>query len=1057
MCKCDNCSTANKVENIQGLKNIREKLKATLAFRTRDISSKKVSPKDESGSSFEIALCLGTSCISSGADKVKSALIAELEKHGLTDRINIIETGCNGFCVAGPLMVIYPQGYLYIKVTSDDVPEIVSEHILNNRPVERLMYHDTVANKPIPLYNELPFFAPQDLRVLRNKAIISAENIEEYIGRDGYFGFARALTEMTPEQILDEVKNSGLRGRGGAGFLTGLKWQFCHNAAGDKKYILCNADEGDPGAFMDRSLLESDPHSVLEGMMIGALAIGAEEGCVYCRAEYPLALQRLECAIEDCRKYGLLGKNILGTEFCFDITISHGSGAFVCGEETALMRSIEGKRGEPRPRPPFPAVKGLWDKPTVLNNVETLGNIPLIIHNGADWFRTVGTKTSPGTKVFALAGAIKNAGLVEVPIGTALGDLIYEIGNGIPKGKKFKAAQLGGPSGGCVPITNLDVPLDYESLNELGAIMGSGGIVIMDENTCMVDVARFFLEFVQEESCGKCVPCREGTKRMLEVLDKICSGKGKLEDIDSLEELGQQISETALCGLGQTAPNPVLSTIRHFRQEYEDHILLKQCKAGICPELTRAPCQSACPANVDVPGFVSLTGEKRYDEAIKLHRERNPFASICARVCFHPCENNCRRETIDSSVEIRSIKRFMTEMEKSPQLPSVVVNEENAKKKVAVVGAGPAGLTCAYFLARMGYKPVVFEAEEKAGGMLVWTIPSYRLPREQVEREIGMIESLGVTIKTGSKLGKDFTLEDLKNEGFEAVFLGVGAPEGTVLKMKGSESKGVTDAISFLWDYNKNGKTEVGKKVVVIGGGNSAIDAARTALRLGADVTMVYRRTKEEMPAADFEIKDALEEGVKINPLTNPTEVISKDGKIVAVKCTVMELGEYDKSGRRRPQNTTETIDIEADQVIFAVGQKLDCNLILGETQVKTLWDTQVVGDNVTGQTSVPWIFTGGDAAMGPASVVEAVSGGEKAAYGMDLFLTGDDHAFWREDKKNTTSFDPDADADATTAEELPKIEINSRKSSFSEVELAWPEKVAVSQCKRCLRCDYGK
>ena len=508
--------------------------------------------------------------------------------------------------------------------------------------------------------------------------------------------------------MIETLKQSGLRGRGGAGFATWRKWKFTREAEGETKYVVCNADEGDPGAFMDRSVLEGDPHSVIEGMAVAARTVGAATGYVYVRAEYPLAIERLEIALAQARQCGLLGKNILGSGFDFELEIRRGSGAFVCGEETALLTSIEGNRGEPRPRPPFPAIKGLWGKPTLLNNVETYANVPPIILKGGQWYGAYGTERSKGTKVFALAGTVKNSGLVEVPIGMSLGDLLYDIGGGIPNGKDFKAAQIGGPSGGCIPKHHLNVPLDYESLAELGAIMGSGGLVVMDQDSCMVDVARFFLEFVQEESCGKCVPCRVGTKRMLEILERICAGQGEEADVERLIELGEIIKETSLCGLGQTAPNPVLSTIRHFGNEYIEHIRDKRCRAGVCAALVNAPCSSACPANVDIPGYLSLVGEKRYAEALRLHREQNPFAAICSRVCFHTCEEKCRRASMDAPVSIRAIKRFMVDQEVTMQLPEVRENKQNAARKIAIVGAGPSGLSCAYFLARLGYRPTVF-------------------------------------------------------------------------------------------------------------------------------------------------------------------------------------------------------------------------------------------------------------------------------------------------------------------------------------------------------------
>ncbi len=1060
MCN-NNISSIDMIRKTADLQVIKEAMAGRLAIRKKGSDREKgpVTASTQTDSKeVAIALCLGTSCISSGADKVKAALIDEIEKRGLQQRVSFVKAGCNGFCAQGPIMVMYPGGYLYLGVTAEDVPEIISEHVMNNRLVERLMYRDPVTDKIIPFYDELPFFAPQKLRVLRNKAIISADSIEEYIGRDGYFGLARALIEMTQEAVIEEVKKAGIRGRGGAGFPTGRKWELCQKAPGDKKYILCNADEGDPGAFMDRSLLESDPHAVLEGMIIGAYAIGADEGYVYCRAEYPLALERLNCAIESCRKYGLLGRNILGTNFSLDIFVSQGSGAFVCGEETALMRSVEGKRGEPRPRPPFPAVKGLWGKPTVLNNVETFGNIPLIVREGAEWFKSVGTAKSPGTKIFALAGAIKNAGLVEVPVGTTLGELIYDIGGGVPNGKEFKAAQIGGPSGGCIPKQHLNVPLDYESLNELGAIMGSGGLVVMDENSCMVDVARFFLEFVQEESCGKCVPCRVGTKRMLEILTRICEGKGLESDIDTLIELGNQIKDTALCGLGQSAPNPVLSTIRYFREEYEEHIKEKHCQAGVCPGLVRAPCQSACPASVDVPGFVSLVGEKRYAEALQLHRNRNPFASICGRVCFHVCESKCRRAALDKPVSIRGIKRFMADQEITIQLPEVRENPDNAKRKVAIIGAGPAGLSCAYFLARLGYRPTVFEAEQRPGGMMIQTIPSYRLPREIVAREIRMIERMGVTILTGKKLGKDFTITSLRDDGYETVFVGVGSPKGVTLDIPGTDARGVTDAMTFLKDYNIKGSVPVGQKVAVIGGGNAAMDAARTAVRLGAkNVTIVYRRTMEDMPAFMEEIEEALNEGITIKALTNPDEIIVANGNVSGVKCHSMKPGKFDKTGRRRPEKDGKTFVVDADQVIFACGQTLDSSELFDRNELQPVSGYRIMADSITGQTSIPWLFSGGDAATGPMSVIHAVANGEAAAVGMDQYLTGENHAFWRAQKMVDTAFDVNADPVSYPRANMPVLATENRKGNFNEIEMSWVEAEALRQAQRCLRCDYGK
>jgi len=535
----------------------------------------------------QLMLCGGSGCQANRSVEFKEALEAELNRQGLSDEIKIIETGCNGFCAVGPVMLVQPEGIFYQKLTAEDVPFMVEEHFLKGRPVKKLFYVEPASKETIPSMDQIPFFSHQMFWVMRNKGLIDPEVIDEYIARDGYFAAARALQEMSPEQIIEEMKISGLRGRGGAGFPTGLKWEFASRSGGDVKYVLCNADEGDPGAFMDRSILEADPHSVLEGMIIAARAINAHQGYIYARTEYPLAIRRLDIAIQQAREYGLLGQNILDTGFDFDIDIYQGAGAFVCGEETALMRSIEGKRGMPRPRPPFPALKGLWDKPTILNNVETLANVAQIILNGGAWYAGVGTESSKGTKVFALSGDVNNIGLVEVPMGTTLRTLIYDIGGGIANKKKFKAVQLGGPSGGCVPEQYLDTPVDYEAIAKVGAIMGSGGVIVMDENTCMVDMARFFMDFVQDESCGKCTPCREGTRRLLQMLEKLCEGNGEHGDIEILEELSRTIKETALCGLGQTGPNPVLSTLRYFRDEYEAHIYQKRCPAKRCVALIK--------------------------------------------------------------------------------------------------------------------------------------------------------------------------------------------------------------------------------------------------------------------------------------------------------------------------------------------------------------------------------------------------------------------------------------------------------------------------------------
>ena len=584
---------------------------------------------------MNLMVCTGTGCVSNGAFKIIDVLKKELKKQDLQDEVQIVTTGCNGFCANGPIMVVHPDGIFYQMLTEDIVPYLVEEHFLKGRPVEKLMYTPPEKEGPVPKMRDIGFFGKQRLIALSNRGIINPEEIDEYIARDGYKALARALVEMKPEEVVEEVKNSGLRGRGGAGFPTGRKWDICRAQPGNEKYLICNADEGDPGAFMDRSIVESDPHAVIEGMLIGARAIGAGHGFIYLRNEYPLALQRINRAIEQAEEYGLLGEDIMGTGFSFTISVARGAGAFVCGEETSLINSLMGKLPQPRVKPPFPAQSGYNGKPTNINNVETWANVPKIIFHGADWFSSIGTETSKGTKVFSLVGKVNNTGLVEVPMGITLREIIFDIGGGIPNGKKFKAVQTGGPSGGCIPDSMIDIPVDYESLAKAGCIMGSGGMIVMDEDTCMVEVARYFLNFTQDESCGKCVPCRIGTKRMLERLTAICEGRGEKTDIEFLEDMALSIKDSALCGLGQTAPNPVLTTIRYFKDEYLAHIEEHRCPAGVCKELIRfdinpdncvgcGACKRACPAG-------AISGERK--EVHIIDQEKCIKCGMCQASC----------------------------------------------------------------------------------------------------------------------------------------------------------------------------------------------------------------------------------------------------------------------------------------------------------------------------------------------------------------------------------------------------------------------------------------
>ena len=592
-----------------------------------------------------VLVCGGTGCTSSGSQKIMETLRTEIAKAGLDKEVSVVQTGCHGLCALGPIMIVYPEAVFYSMVKDEDIPEIVSEHLVKGRVVKRLVYEETVTDEGIKSLADTNFYKKQHRIALRNCGVINPENIDEYIGTRGYEALGKVLTSMTPDEVIQVILDSGLRGRGGAGFPTGRKWQLARNLVqdGGQKYVCCNADEGDPGAFMDRSVLEGDPHAVLEAMAIAGYAIGASQGYIYVRAEYPIAVQRLNIAIGQAREYGLLGKDIFGTGFDFDIELRLGAGAFVCGEETALMTSIEGNRGEPRPRPPFPAVKGLFERPTILNNVETYANVAQIILNGAEWFASMGTEKSKGTKVFALGGKIKNTGLVEVPMGTTLREIVEEIGGGIPNGKKFKAAQTGGPSGGCIPAEHLDVPIDYDNLIAIGSMMGSGGLIVMDEDNCMVDIAKFFLEFTVDESCGKCTPCRIGTKRLYEMLDKITKGQGTLEDLDKMEELCYYIKDNALCGLGQTAPNPVLSTLRYFKDEYIAHVVDKKCPAGVCKNLLTftidkekcigcGMCAKQCPGNAISKTDYIAPGKKLPAMAI------DPAKCVKCGACMATCK-----------------------------------------------------------------------------------------------------------------------------------------------------------------------------------------------------------------------------------------------------------------------------------------------------------------------------------------------------------------------------------------------------------------------------------
>jgi len=1005
---------------------------------------------------FQVLVCAGAGCVSSGCYAVRDAAKAAIAEFGINDIVDVYETGCMGTCAVGPVMLILPERTFYTSLTPATVKTIIKAHIIEGIILEEYTFYDFELEKHVPKIDDIDFYKEQVRVALRNCGVIEYGNIESYIARDGYIAAAKAILTMSQLQVIDEVKTSGIRGRGGAGFPTGIKWASGYQSQSDEKYMVCNADEGDPGAFMDRSIIEGDPHTLIEGLMIAGFAIGANKGFVYVRAEYPIAIERLDKAIGQAREYGLLGEHIFDSDFSFDIEIRIGAGAFVCGEETALLASTEGHRGEPHQKPPYPFEEGLYGKPTIINNVETLANIPPIILNGGKWYSKIGLPTAPGTKVFALAGDIVNTGIVEVPIGIPLGNIIFKIGCGIKDGKKFKAAQIGGPSGGCITQDKLNTPTDYESLTALGAIMGSGGLVVMNEDTCMVDTARYFLDFVQEESCGKCTACRIGTKRMLEILERITQGKGKPGDIEKLEELGEVIKDTALCGLGQSAPNPVLSTINNFREEYEEHINKGYCRAGVCADLFVSPCENACPANVNVPGYLALVAAGRFVDAYELIRQENPLAAVCGRVCTHPCESKCRRGTVDEPLAIASLKRFVADYAyKNNYGYSKEVLFPKNNKSVSVIGAGAAGLTCAYYLARLGYEVDVYESQPVAGGILAYGIPEYRLPSDILEREIEKMKQSGFAIHLNTEVGKDITFNHLRDNS-EAIFIATGTQVPQKMNIPGENLAGIYPGIDFLHDvklYNKIDLT--GRTVAVIGGGNTAIDAARTAVRLGAkSVTVLYRRNRDAMPADKLEIREAEEEGVNISELVSPVRFVSDaKGNVSSIECAKCSLSNFDSKGRRNTSPIEgSNFEFTADAVIVAASQYADLPFIKSTDVGLTPWGTFIT-DPDTQMTTMPGVFAGGDVSRGPDEVIKAIADGKRAAISIDKYLGGEGKL-----NKGDYIFIPDAvDEDEVVVQERfarKYLPIDERVCSFDEVDLGYQKLNAIAEAMRCLHCN---
>lgn len=1008
-----------------------------------------------SGYQYRILVCSGAGCISSNSLEVKNAVEDEIERNGLSKKSLVIETGCMGTCAVGPVMLVLPERIFYTELTPETAREVIRSHIGKGEIREEYTFYDNSLHRHIPRIDDIDFYKEQVKITLRNCGSMEYNNIEAYIARDGYLAAARILTGVSREDVIKEIKKSGLKGRGGAGFPTGIKWESGYLAQSDRKYIVCNADEGDPGAFMDRSIIEGDPHTLIEGMIIGGYAIGADMGYVYVRAEYPIAVERLTAAINDARNRGLLGERLFGTDFKFDLGIRIGAGAFVCGEETALMSSIEGRRGEPKQKPPFPFQRGLFGKPTIINNVETFAAVPVIMQKGGEWYAGYGTEASKGTKVFALAGDIVNTGIVEVPIGMPLGNILYNIGGGIKDKKKFKSAQIGGPSGGCITQDNLNVPTDYEALTKLGAIMGSGGLIAMNEDTCMVDTARYFMDFIQDESCGKCTACRVGTKRMLEILERITAGEGQEGDIELLEELGETIKETAMCGLGQTAPNPVLSTIKYFREEYEEHIKKKHCRAGVCQELFISPCENTCPANVNVPGYLALVAAGRFIDAYNLIKQENPFPAVCGRICTRPCESKCRRAKTDEALAVADLKRFVADYAHKNEKPfkNDVVFPKNGKS-VAVIGAGASGLTCAYYLVRIGYTVDVYESQQVAGGVLAFGIPEYRLPKEVLQHEIDLIAEQGVNIVLNSEIGKEVDFHNLKKK-YDSVYIATGAQFPQLVNIPGEDLPDVLHGINFLKDVNLGHEVKLGKTVAVIGGGNTAIDSARTALRLGAGkVIVIYRRMIDMMPAYENEIQEAIAEGVEIMELAAPVRFLAgKDGRLEQIECIRMRLGEFDKSGRRKSVPIEgSNFYLKVDQAIPAVSQYSDLPFIRKDEIGVTPWGTFIINDD-TLMTTMDGVFAGGDVARGPDTVIQAIADGKKAAISIDKYLGGRGKL----NKGNPIAIPELFDEDEIVSHRRFPVDMlpaDKRKDSFEEVVLGYHKLNAMAEAMRCLHCD---